>query len=115
MDKQYVDVGERIKKYRLLLGMTQEQLGNEINSHQSEIGIIERGERQVTIPRLKKITEALGVTLSEFFADEEKPCADTQLKRIENALKNLTEDKKKAVADSVISIIKTFEKDKNNE
>lgn len=65
-DKQYlVELGGRIKYLRLLRSLSQEELAEQAGVHRTYIGMIERGEKNLTILSLKKIAEAfqLDVTL----------------------------------------------------
>ena len=54
-------IGLNIAYYRKLNGMTQEQLGSELNMEQSSISKIERAARGVSIDTLYDIAEELGV------------------------------------------------------
>ncbi len=67
-------------------GLSQEMLANLANVHPTYIGQVERGEKNVTIVVLNKITNALGITLSDVFehidgetsSDGESALADGQ-------------------------------------
>ena len=61
-------LGQNIKKYRLKKGWTQEQLGFEAGLHRAYIGQIERGEKDIDMRNLKKITDAFEIKLSDFFS-----------------------------------------------
>ena len=67
MNKITEKVGSRIKNYRLLKGLTQERLAELSDLHNTYIGQIERGEKNLCIVSLDKILTALGVSYSEFF------------------------------------------------
>lgn len=58
-------VGERIRNYRISAGISQEKLAEEASVHATYIGQVERGEKNVTLKSLAKITAALHVSLSE--------------------------------------------------
>ena len=60
-------VGERIRNYRKERGLSQEELAHRASLHPTYIGQVERGEKNVTLESLEKITTALGVTLEELF------------------------------------------------
>ncbi|HFK1661944.1 helix-turn-helix domain-containing protein [Bacillus cereus] len=75
-------LGKRIKKLRNEKGVTQERLGEECNLHRTYIGGIERGERNFTILNLKRIADALGVSVNEVLG-EKKPDALTIKKAFE--------------------------------
>lgn len=61
-------VGARIRSYRLQQGLTQEELAERASLHNTYIGQVERGEKNLTIISLEKILSALGITFSDFFA-----------------------------------------------
>ncbi|MDQ0287725.1 transcriptional regulator with XRE-family HTH domain [Desulfofundulus luciae] len=56
-----VAVGMRIKEIRLALGMSQEELAFKSGLHRTYISSIERGERNISIINIQKISRALGV------------------------------------------------------
>ena len=64
-------VGSRIRSYRLQKGLTQEALAEKAELHQTYIGQVERGEKNLTLASLEKILAALNVTFAEFFENIE--------------------------------------------
>ena len=60
-------IGSRIRAYRIRQGLTQEQLAEKSDMHNTYIGQVERGEKNLTVVSLEKILSALGVSFSEFF------------------------------------------------
>ena len=58
-------VGERIRKYRLVKGLSQEKLAFEADLHRAYIGQIERGEKNIGVQNLQKIATALKVKISK--------------------------------------------------
>lgn len=71
-------LGQRIRKYRTLKGLSQEKLAELSGCHPTYIGQIERGEKNATIESIEKISAALNVSLSKLFekldAQEEGIC-----------------------------------------
>lgn len=57
-------LGQRIKKYRIQKNLSQEELAAIANVHRTYIGMIERGEKNITITNLKKISDSLEVEIS---------------------------------------------------
>jgi transcriptional regulator with XRE-family HTH domain len=57
--------GIRLKELRLKRDLSQEALANEADVPISQIGRIERGEVNTTICTLKKLANALGVSMSD--------------------------------------------------
>ena len=62
-------IGERVRELREARGITsQEKLGELAGDlHRTFIGRVERGETNISIENLVRITDALGVSLAEFF------------------------------------------------
>ena len=58
-------IGKRVRARRLVLGMSQEALAERAGLHYTYIGQIERGEKNLTVESLSKITQALGVPMSQ--------------------------------------------------
>ena len=55
------EVGEIVRKLRVKLGWSQEELGFESGLHRNYIGGIERGERNISILNVQRLADALGV------------------------------------------------------
>jgi transcriptional regulator with XRE-family HTH domain len=65
-----VKIGARIKVLRELKGMSQKDLAYESDLDRSYIASVESGKRNISIVNIEKITNALKVSLKEFFEDE---------------------------------------------
>ena len=63
--KELIALGQAIKELRLDLGLSQEALAFEADIDRSYIGGIERGEHNLALVNLIKISQTLGVTSSE--------------------------------------------------
>lgn len=62
-------LSSRLKHYRKIRGLTQEQLAEKTGLHRTYIGACERGEKNITIINLSVICSQLDVSLKEFFND----------------------------------------------
>lgn len=60
-------VGKKIKKYRTVRGWSQEKLALQAEINTAFLGHLERGLKNPTVTTLRKITDALDITLSDFF------------------------------------------------
>lgn len=60
-------IGAKIRAIRKARGMTQEELAEMVNTQHSYIGYVERGEQNLTIQTLEKISDALQVDINELF------------------------------------------------
>ena len=56
-----LEVGRAIRKFREQAGLSQEQLAELADLHRTYVGAIERGERNLTIVSLHRISAALGL------------------------------------------------------
>ena len=65
-------VGRRIKQLREKNNMTQEIFAEKCGLDRTYITSVERGERNISLVNLEKISEAFNMTLSDFFNFEEK-------------------------------------------
>lgn len=60
-------MGERIRKYRMDLNISQENFANKIGMDRTYYSSIENGKHNITILNLMKILKGLNITLEEFF------------------------------------------------
>ena len=59
--------GEQVRRIRLERGWSQEHLADVAELDRSYVGCIERGERNVSIENICKLTEALEVSPAKLF------------------------------------------------
>ena len=70
-------VGKRLRSYRTGQALSQEKLAERAGLHPTYIGQVERGEKNLTIESLEKITNALDVSMASVFEKiEERSDAD---------------------------------------
>ena len=60
-------VGQRIKKFRTDLQLTQEKLAFKAEVDKTYVNEVENGKRNVSVINLEKIVRALNVSFEEFF------------------------------------------------
>lgn len=60
-------IGQNIRKYRLKIDISQENLAMSAGLYPAYLGRLERGEKCPTIDTLYKISCALGITINELF------------------------------------------------
>ncbi len=65
------DLGKRIRELRKQTGLSQERFALKIGMDRTYFASVEAGKRNISIVNIKKISDGLGVTLSELFAFEE--------------------------------------------
>lgn len=62
--------GERVRKERLKQNLSQEKLAEIAGLHRTYIGMIERGEKNITLANIEKIAKSLNVTIADLFQEE---------------------------------------------
>ena len=60
-----IQFGEKVKILRKRKGLSQEELAFQANLHRTYIGMIERGEKNITLLNIQKIANALHVKINE--------------------------------------------------
>lgn len=64
-----VKFGNKVRKERKKIGISQEELADRANVHRTYIGMIERAEKNITLENIEKVAIALNLKLSDFFKD----------------------------------------------
>lgn len=64
-----VHVGHRIRMRRVLMGMSQEKLGEQLGLTFQQVQKYEKGSNRVSASRLHQISQILGVPVAFFFDD----------------------------------------------
>lgn len=62
------DFGNNLKKIRLSKGITQEKLAALSKLHRTYISDVERGNKNVSLNNIEKISKALGVDIMNLFS-----------------------------------------------
>lgn len=61
--------GKKVREERKELGLSQEKFADRVSVHRTYIGMIERGEKNITLENIAKVAKALNLKLSDFFRD----------------------------------------------
>ena len=72
MEKERILIrfGDKVRKLRKERAISQEELAHQANLHRTYIGMIERGEKNITLINIKKIANAFNITIKALFDDE---------------------------------------------
>ncbi|MDO6353974.1 helix-turn-helix domain-containing protein [Caloramator sp. CAR-1] len=84
-----MNIGEKLRNLRLKYNYSTLKLARAAGVAQSYISDIEAGKSNPTIDKLSKILSVYGISLSEFFAEDE-PQLSPELKQLLDTAKNLT-------------------------
>lgn len=93
MSDIYTAIGRRIREERTLRGLSIEKLAEMAEVTPSFLGLIERGERKLSVHTLDKITKALQAQPNELMQPQNKSSARWE-RKIAFLLNSLSESKK---------------------
>lgn len=100
----YIDLGKRIREERLKLNLTQEKLAECADISSSYLGQIERGERNVTLDTLLRISNKLNVSIDYLLKNSINIENDNTL----NQLKQLLDGKDLAYKQMAVDLIRVM-------
>lgn len=63
--------GQRLRQVRLRQEISQEKLGELAGLHRTFVSMVERGERNVTLATVEKLSTALGCRMADLMPDSE--------------------------------------------
>ena len=100
-------IGERIRSYRILRGMSQEVLAYASEINPTYLGRLERGEKCPTVDTLYKISLGLKLPLHELLdvSAALEPSQTEAMHRIQTAMEGLSESDAVDVAEIVEKLI----------
>jgi len=61
--------GKKVREERLKKGLSQEGLASKAGVHRTYIGMIERGEKNITLVTIKKVATALDLRINQLLND----------------------------------------------
>jgi transcriptional regulator with XRE-family HTH domain len=64
--------GDEVRRRRFALEWSQEELADQAGLHRNFVGLIERGQRNITLLTLESLASALGTTMADLIAHAEK-------------------------------------------
>ena len=101
-------VGKRIREIRIRKHLSQEQIALRAEITTAYLGQIERGEKNPTVKSVEQISNALGMSLSELFSNQDDPIVnvDGVMENIIFEMQDLSIKERKEMLDIIRSIIK---------
>ena len=97
MEIDYIALGQRIRKFRLAVGMTQEKLAELADLTPAHASHIETGNTKVSLPTLVNIAAALQVTLDDLMMENVCHTKHISLKEMNAVLADCTDAEAKAL------------------
>ena len=64
-----INFGKKAREERLKRGFSQEEFAGKVGVHRTYIGMIERGEKNITLTNIKKIADALDVEINQLLTN----------------------------------------------
>jgi transcriptional regulator with XRE-family HTH domain len=64
-----IQVGRALRARREAAGLSQDQFADHIDMHRAYYAAIERGEKNITLSTLKRLTDGLRVAMSDILRD----------------------------------------------
>lgn len=101
-----VGMGERMKKQRKLLHMTQEQLAEKLNISVKHYGGVERGNAGLSLENLVEVSDILGINLDYLIKGEENP-EEIIPNRIKEIYLNCSTDRRQRIIE-LLEVIDKF-------
>lgn len=62
--------GNNLKKFRLALGLSQEEFAEKCGLHRTYISTVERFQRNISIENVQRIADALGIESYKLFIED---------------------------------------------
>lgn len=69
MDDILVRYGKAVRKFRMKQKISQEDFADKCGLHRTYISDVELGKRNVSLENIERISNALGISLSDFFRE----------------------------------------------
>lgn len=98
-------LGRRIREERIRSGLTQEQTAEYINVSTAYIGLIERGERSVTLEKIILLADCFHVSVDYLLQDSLPASASTDDKQMQLLWNTATEDEKAMILSVIKSVL----------
>ncbi len=100
INNHFMNIGDKIRQIREARGLTQKEVALTIGMDQSQYSKIEKGKTDPSTSTLEKVAKAIGIGLSELFADDsfkDINSYDKSLMEKLQLIEQLDEDEKKSI------------------
>ena len=97
----YEEIGKRIRKYRKLKNLSQEQLAEKINISTTHMSHIETGNTKLSLPVLAELASVLEVRTDDLLSDQNTAALSTAMEEISAILEKCSAKEVKLIVDLV--------------
>lgn len=100
-----IALGKRLREERMRCGMTQEQTAEYINVSTTYIGLVERGERSVTLEKLVLFAKCFHITVDYLLQDSVPLAASLQDKQLLSLWSSANEQERSLILSITQSVL----------
>jgi len=95
----YVEIGEKIRKYRKEKGFSQEELAERVGISVTHMSHIETANTKLSLPVFVSITEALGIKADDLLNDKRGECDTNVSEELSELLSECSEREARIILD----------------
>ncbi len=103
-------VGNRIREFRKMQHLSQEELAEKCGMHRAHIGQLERGEKNASLVSIQSICRGLHITMDELLygimADDTAAGRSRVTDQVDQLLKGLDEADQLAIYHMIVEVLK---------
>lgn len=105
----YYKIGQKIRKYRKAMGMSQEQLAERVEISVTHMSHIETGNTKLSLPVLVEISKALEVRTDDLLFDSPSE-KELSIKQLNETLETCTAEEVRVISDVAKALKVSFNK-----
>ena len=106
----YITLGKNVRKYRLILGFTQEELADKCECSNSHIGQIENARGIPSLNRVVKIANALSVTVDQLLKESYSNLEVVYLREIAERIEKYPVARRIQACEALMAYLDSLEK-----
>ena len=106
----YYRIGQRIRKYRKIHSLSQEELAERVNISPTHMSHIETGNTKLSLPVLVELASALGVCTDDLLHDAPQSSKSTAVAELSEILDKCSRTEAKFITDIIRTIKLAMEK-----
>ena len=95
----YYKIGQKIREFRKINGLSQEQLAEKVNISTTHMSHIETGNTKLSLPVFVDLSKVLGVSTDELLGAKDKANQEICMDQIMSILNQCSEQEMKVITD----------------